>query len=87
MPYYCVNKNQTLNPGLHHEVHTHEHAYALKIRESIDLGWHASETDAVRYAKAYYSDGGCQEDEHQPGNGTDSPPQGWHHSEPQQSRQ
>lgn len=38
MPYYCVNKNQTLNPGLHHEVHTHEHAYALKIRESIDLG-------------------------------------------------
>ena len=31
--------------------------------------------------------GGWQEDEHQPGNGTDSPPQGWHHSEPQQSRQ
>mgnify|MGYP000000647187 FL=1 len=61
MPYYCVNKNQTLNPGLHHEVHTHEHAYALKIRESIDLGWHASETDAVRYAKVfYYSDAdGC----------------------------
>ena len=60
MPYYCVNKNQTLNPDLHHEVHTHEHANALKIRESIDLGWHTNETDAVRYAKAYYSDAdGC----------------------------
>ena len=32
--YYYVNNNQTLNPGLHHEVHTKEHAEQLGIRSA-----------------------------------------------------
>lgn len=60
MAYYCVNKKQTTNPGLHHEVHTHEHARQLNIGEVINLGWFSNENDAVRYAKIYYRDAdGC----------------------------
>lgn len=29
--HYYINNNQTLNPGLHHEVHTKEHAAQLGI--------------------------------------------------------
>lgn len=31
MNKYYINNNQTHNPGLHHEVHTEEHAQQLKI--------------------------------------------------------
>lgn len=60
MPYYCVNKNQTMNPGFHHEVHTQEHAAQLRIRDTIYLGWFAEEVSAVQRAKLYYADAdGC----------------------------
>ena len=60
MTTYIVNKNQTLNPGFHHEVHTSEHAEQLKIRDAIYLGWFSNEIDAVRQATIYYSDAdGC----------------------------
>ena len=32
--FYYVNNNQTFNPGLHHEVHTEEHARQLGIRSA-----------------------------------------------------
>lgn len=58
--YYCVNKNSTMNPGWHHEVHTVSHADELGIANRISLGYHANEILAVQAAKAYYSDAdGC----------------------------
>ena len=58
--YYCVNNNQTRNPGLHHEVHTEEHARLLGISNKISLGYFLNEIDAVSKAKLYYSDAdGC----------------------------
>ena len=45
--YYYVNNNQTLNPGLHHEVHTKEHAEQLGIRSAQYVGYFESEVEAV----------------------------------------
>ena len=60
MAYYYINKNWTLNPGFHHEVHTEEHAAELKIQDKISLGWFASELDAVQRGKNFYADAdGC----------------------------
>ena len=60
MPFYYINRNWTLNPGFHHEVHTEEHAAELKIQEKIYLGWFANEIDAVQEGKKYYSNAdGC----------------------------
>ena len=57
---YVVNNNQTYNPGLHHEVHTLEHANQLGIASRIHLGIFVNEVDAVRVAKNYYYDAdGC----------------------------
>ena len=49
--YYYVNNNQTLNPGLHHEVHTKEHAEQLGIRSAQYVGYFESEGEAVAHAK------------------------------------
>lgn len=58
--YYIVNNNQTRNPGLHHEVHTIEHANQLGITDRIILGFFTNEVDAVQRAKIYYADAdGC----------------------------
>ena len=58
--YYYVNNNQTLNPGLHHEVHTKEHAEQLGIRSAQYVGYFESEGEAVAHAKKIYPDaGGC----------------------------
>ena len=58
--HYYVNRNQTMNPWLHHEIHTKEHANQLGIRDAIYLGYFSSEVDAVAKAKAYYLDAdGC----------------------------
>ena len=58
--YYCVNNNWTLNPGLHHEVHTDWHAQQLGITSKINLGYCFDEVEAVARAKQYYSDAdGC----------------------------
>lgn len=58
--YYYVNNNQTCNPGLHHEVHTEEHARALGIYSKTFLGYYYSENEAVTKAKYYYCDAdGC----------------------------
>lgn len=58
--YYYVNNNQTCNPGLHHEVHTEEHANLLGISNKTFLGYHFSETEAVAKAKLFYYDAdGC----------------------------
>ena len=60
MGFYYVNKNQTCNPGLHHEVHTEEHAIWLGISSKINLGCCLNAIDAVAKAKAYYYDAdGC----------------------------
>lgn len=60
MAYYIVNNNQTRNPGLHHEVHTLEHALELGITSKISLGYCVDEFEAVRKAKIYYQDAdGC----------------------------
>lgn len=57
---YYVNNNQTHNPGLHHEVHTEEHANALGITNKTYVGYFSSEVDAVSAAKRIYSDAdGC----------------------------
>lgn len=55
--YYYVNNNQTLNPGLHHEVHTKEHAEQLGIRSAQYVGYFESEVEAVAHAKKIYLDG------------------------------
>ncbi len=58
-PYY-VNNDQTHNPGLHHEVHTSEHAAILHIRSTTYLGYFTDEMAAVNAAKRLYSDAdGC----------------------------
>lgn len=58
--YYYVNNDQTRNPGLHHEVHTEEHANLLGISNKTFLGYHFSETEAVAKAKLFYYDAdGC----------------------------
>ena len=58
--YYYINDNRTLNPGLHHEVHTEQHARLLGIVSKTYLGYHFDEVDAVAEAKRYYSDAdGC----------------------------
>ncbi len=49
--HYYINNNQTLNPGLHHEVHTKEHAAQLGIRSTQYVGYFASEVEAVAQAK------------------------------------
>ena len=57
---YYVNNNSTYNPGFHHEVHTSEHAAALRIRDKTFLGVFSDEIAAVRAAKLLYSDAdGC----------------------------
>lgn len=58
--YYYVNCNQTFNPGLHHEVHTKEHAEQLGIKSQLYLGYFSNEAEAVAEAKKYYTDSdGC----------------------------
>ena len=58
--HYYINNNQTLNPGLHHEVHTKEHAIQLGIRSAQYVGYFASEVEAVSQAKKIYFDAdGC----------------------------
>ena len=58
--HYYVNNNQTLNPGLHHEVHTEQHTQLLGISSKIYLGYYFNEADAVAKAKQYYRDAdGC----------------------------
>ena len=52
--HYYINNNQTLNPGLHHEVHTKEHAAQLGIRSTQYVGYFASEVEAVAQAKKIY---------------------------------
>ena len=60
MAFYYINRNQTCNPGLHHEVHTEEHAKQLKIQDKLYFGYFNSEVDAVQYAKNIYLDAdGC----------------------------
>lgn len=58
--YYYVNNDQTRNPGLHHEVHTEEHANELNITNKSYLGYYDNCNDAVVKAKEKYSDAdGC----------------------------
>lgn len=58
--FYYVNHNQTFNPGLHHEVHTQEHAEQLGIKSKLYLGYFSNEAEAVAEAKKYYTDAdGC----------------------------
>lgn len=60
MNFYYVNDDQTHNPGLHHEVHTKEHAEQLKIRNTTYVGYFSDEIQAVAQAKKIYSDAdGC----------------------------
>ena len=57
---YYINKNRTFNPGLHHEVHTLEHAEQLRIRDLQYVGYFPNEIEAVSYAKNIYVDAdGC----------------------------
>ena len=44
--HYYVNNNQTRNPGLHHEVHTEEHAKILGIYNKTYLGYYGNEIEA-----------------------------------------
>lgn len=60
MKRYYINKNSTMNPGFHHEVHTEEHAEQLGIQDKIYLGYLSNEIEAVSKGKKYYSDAdGC----------------------------
>ena len=60
MNLYYVNKDQTHNPGLHHEVHTESHARLLGIVNKTYLGYYPNEIAAVQAAKRYYWDAdGC----------------------------
>ena len=60
MKVYVVNDDQTRNPGLHHEVHTLTHAYALGIVSYSQLGEHENAVSAVKKAKLIYQDAdGC----------------------------
>ncbi len=49
--FYYVNNDQTRNPGLHHEVHTEEHANELNITNKSYLGYYDSCFEAVEKAK------------------------------------
>ena len=49
--YYYINNNHTYNPGLHHEVHTEEHATLLGISNKTYLGYFSNEIDAVSKGK------------------------------------
>lgn len=58
--FYYVNDDQTKNPGLHHEVHTEQHAKDLEIANKTYVGYFDNEIDAVNAAKNIYSDAdGC----------------------------
>lgn len=58
--FYYINDNCTLNPGLHHEVHTKEHAEQLGINSVTYVGCFLDEVRAVNQAKNIYSDAdGC----------------------------
>lgn len=58
--FYYVNNNQTRNPGLHHEVHTEEHANQLNINSKQYVGYCGDEIEAVQKAKSIYTDAdGC----------------------------
>ena len=58
--FYVINTNQTLNPGLHHEVHTQKHAMELFIRSSLPLGMCSNEKEAVAKGSRYFRDAdGC----------------------------
>ena len=58
--HYYVNNDQTHNPGLHHEVHTEEHAKKLGIVSKRYVGFFDNEIDAVNQAKGIYADAdGC----------------------------
>jgi len=58
--HYYVNDNQTFNPGLHHEVHTKEHATILGIVSKTYVGYFSNEFEAVNSAKNIYQDAdGC----------------------------
>lgn len=58
--HYYVNNDQSKNPGLHHEVHTAEHANILGIRSKTYLGYYSNEIEAVMKAKCIYLDAdGC----------------------------
>ena len=60
MDLYYINRDETKNPGNHHEVHTKKHAEQLKIRNILYLGVFNNEVEAVRAGKRYYSDAdGC----------------------------
>lgn len=57
---YYINNNQTNNPGLHHEVHTDEHAKTLNINSKQLVGYCSDEVEAVQKAKSIYADAdGC----------------------------
>ena len=61
MTYYIVNNNRTTNPGLHHEVHTREHANTLRISDYTELGYFNSGIEAKAAAKKIYTDAdGCK---------------------------
>lgn len=58
--FYYVNDDQTKNPGLHHEVHTEQHAKDIEIASKTYVGYFDNENDAVNEAKKIYSDAdGC----------------------------
>ena len=58
--FYYINDDQTHNPGLHHEVHTEDHAKKLGIRSKTYVGYFSNEIDAVAQAKTIYRDAdGC----------------------------
>lgn len=63
MSRYFINRDQTKNPGLHHEVHkTYDCYWGQQVPQSkrIDLGDCSSEVAAVAKGKLYYSDAdGC----------------------------
>lgn len=60
MNFYYVNNDQTHNPGLHHEVHTENHAKQLGIRSVKYIGYFSDEIAAVAAAKKiYYDADGC----------------------------
>lgn len=60
MDQYIVNRDQTENPGLHHEVHTFSHAQILGISNYIYLGFHTGCSTAVAEAQRYFEDAdGC----------------------------
>ena len=45
--HYYINNNQTSNPGIHHEIHTKEHAAQLGIRSTQYVDYYANEVEAV----------------------------------------